>query len=64
MDIGLAAGMTARLRDEDDRRYGGCVMWSAMPWAPVVDDRGRIARLWRSLRRKGWSTPLWSIRAR
>lgn len=58
MDIGLAAGMTAQLRQGDDRRYSGCVMWSALPWAPVLDDRGGVARLWRRLRRKHQRTAL------
>ena len=37
MDIGLTAGMMARL--QNDTRYEGCAMLSALPDAPLVDDR-------------------------
>lgn len=52
MDIELAAAMIARAREGDERRYEGCVMWSALPWAPVFRDRNRVARLLRRPRRK------------
>lgn len=46
MDIGFVAGMMAKARADDPGRYEGCVMFSALPDAPVVSHRrGVVHRL-------------------
>lgn len=46
MDIGFVAATMARARGDDAGRYEGCVMFSALPDAPVVEHRrGFVQRL-------------------
>jgi hypothetical protein len=46
MDMGFVAATMARARADDAGRYEGCVMFSALPGAPVVEHRrGFVKRL-------------------
>ena len=44
MDLLLVAAAMTTAREDDDTRYEGCVMWSALPAAPVVGATDRHAR--------------------
>lgn len=56
MDIGLAAAMMAKASEGDDRRYEGYAMSSALPGAPVSDDRSRVTRRLETWRTAGTRT--------
>jgi hypothetical protein len=56
MDLGLAAAVMTLHRDGDDHRYDGWVGLSALPAAPVVDERLR-RRQWRTLGRRVSAAP-------
>lgn len=47
-DLGLAAAAMTLRRDGDDGRYAGWVGLSALPSAPVVEERHRRRRPWRA----------------
>lgn len=59
MDLMFTAGTLAQERDDDPARYEGTRMFSALPGAPIVPDRGALPRSvigrlihgWRSRRR-------------
>lgn len=59
MDLMFTAGTLARARNDDPARYAGTRMFSALPGAPIVPDRGALPRRvigrllhgWRSRRR-------------
>lgn len=44
MDMGFVAATMARARADDAGRYDGCVMFSALPDAPVVEHRRGVVR--------------------
>jgi hypothetical protein len=50
-NLGLAAAVMTIRRTGDDSRYDGWVGLSALPSAPVVDERPSRRRAWRSLGR-------------
>ena len=39
MDLGLVAAVMSVARRSDDRRYADCSMFSALPGAPVQEER-------------------------
>lgn len=50
MDLTYVAAVAALRRADDDRRFAGCSMFSALPDAPVVEPRRRAWRRAATLR--------------
>jgi hypothetical protein len=44
MDMSWATALVTRARDNNEGAYDGALMFSALPWAPVVEARPRKAR--------------------
>ena len=55
IDMMFAAGLMTAARTDDENRYAGTTMWSALPDAPVVPERApRFRRLRARLAQLRW----------